>query len=354
MNSSLFEPLKLGALQLPNRIVMAPLTRMRAHEDRTPSEAMIQYYSDRSGAGLIIAEATSVSPMGVGYPKTPGIWSEKHVEGWKPITQAVHKKNGRIFLQLWHVGRVSDPVYLDGKFPVAPSAEAPGGFVSGIRPQKSFVTPRALELSEIPAIVNEFRVAAGNALKAGFDGVEIHGANGYLLDQFLQDGSNKRTDVYGGSIENRARLMLEVVDAVVSVCGAARVGLHLSPRGEAHSMFDSNPLVTFSYVVEQVKKRNIAFIFSREAHDGAGYLGKVLKEKFGGVYIANQNLTQSQAERIVQTREADAVAFGRLFIANPDLPVRFLKNALLNEPDPSTFYSSGEQGYNDYPFYSVH
>ncbi|MGZ3809352.1 MAG: alkene reductase, partial [Bacteriovorax sp.] len=240
--SNLFQPIKIGPLSLKNRIIMAPLTRARTTgEGRVPNDLMAQYYSQRSGAGLILTEAVSVHPMGVGYARTPGIWSAEQVEGWKKITKAVHVKGGKIFLQLWHVGRISDPMYLKGEMPVAPSAIRPAGHVSLVRPEKDYVTPRALETEEISGIVQAFKSGAENAKMAGFDGVEIHGANGYLIDQFLQDGTNKRTDQYGGAIENRARLLLEITDAVISVWGADRVGVHLAPRGDAHDMKDSNP-----------------------------------------------------------------------------------------------------------------
>lgn len=352
--SGLFEPLQLGDVRLPHRVLMAPLTRCRASggDGRTPNDLMGEYYVQRASAGIIFSEATSVDPMGVGYPNTPGIWLKEHVEGWKKITDRVHATGGRMLLQLWHVGRVSDPVYLDGKLPVAPSAIAPGGHVSLVRPKKSFVTPRALELSEIPGIIEAYRKGAENAKAAGFDMVEIHGANGYLLDQFLQDGSNKRTDAYGGSIENRARLMLEVTDAVISVWGAGRVGMHLAPRGDAQSMGDSNPLATFGYAARELGKRKIAFICARESL-GPGRIGPELKKIFGGVYIANENFTKESAEQVLKAGEADAVAFGKLFIANPDLPERFRKNAPLNPPIPETFYASGPQGYTDYPFLSA-
>jgi 2,4-dienoyl-CoA reductase-like NADH-dependent reductase (Old Yellow Enzyme family) len=242
---------------------------------------MREYYQQRVGAGLIISEATSISPMGVGYPNTPGIWSKEQVAGWQRVTDGVHNAGGRIILQLWHVGRISDPVYLNGARPVAPSAIAPGGHVSMIRPEKSFVTPRPLELDEIPAIIEEYRRGAENALAAGFDGVELHGANGYLLDQFLQDVSNHRTDEYGGPIENRARLMLEAVDAAISVWGAARVGLHLNPRAATHSMGDSNKAATFGYVAREVGKRGIAFICARESLEEPR-LEPELKKAFGG------------------------------------------------------------------------
>lgn len=344
----LLEPLSLGDLKLANRIFMAPLTRCRASAGRVPNAMMRDYYVQRASAGLILTEATSVSPMGVGYPNTPGIWSPEQTAGWKQITTAVHAAGGKMFLQLWHVGRVSDPSYLDGALPVAPSAIAPKGHVSLVRPHKSFVTPRALEASEIPGIVEAYRQGAANALAAGFDGVEIHGANGYLLDQFLQDSTNKRTDYYGGPIENRARLMLEVTDAVISVWGAGRVGMHLAPRGDAHDMGDSNLAATFGYVARELGRRKIAFLCARESL-GPNRLGPELKKQFGGLYVANEAHTRESAEQLLQTGEADAVAFGKAFIANPDLPLRFARNAPLNPPDSNTFYADGPKGYTDYP-----
>jgi len=288
----MFDPIKVGALEWPNRIVMAPLTRSRAvGGGRVPNALMAEYYVQRASAGLILSEATSVTPMGVGYADTPGIWSDEQVDGWKIVTEAVHKAGGRIFLQLWHVGRISDPSFLDGALPVAPSAIQPDGHVSLLRPKRPYVTPRALDLEEIPGIVAAYRKGAENAKKAGFDGVEIHGANGYLLDQFLQDSTNRRTDAYGGPIENRARLMLEVTDACIEVWGADRVGVHLAPGRDSHDMGDSTPLETFGYVARELGKRKIAFIFTREGQ-GPDALGPMIKKEFGGVWIANQQLTR--------------------------------------------------------------
>jgi 2,4-dienoyl-CoA reductase-like NADH-dependent reductase (Old Yellow Enzyme family) len=345
---TLFDPLRVGDLELPNRIIMAPLTRCRAEPGRVPGALMAEYYVQRASAGLIISEATSVTPMGVGYPDTPGIWSEAQIQGWKNVTDAVHAAGGRIFLQLWHVGRISDPVYLDGQLPVAPSAVRPQGHVSLIRPKREYVTPRALETAEIAGIVEAYRQGAANAKAAGFDGVEIHGANGYLLDQFLQDSTNQRSDQYGGSLENRARLMLEVTDAVISVWGAGRVGMHLAPRADAHDMGDSNRAETFTYVARELGKRGIAFICARE-HEADDSLGPQLKQAFGGVFIANERFTGKQASRWLAEGKADAVAFGIPFIANPDLPARLAADAPLNEPDSSTFYAAGPAGYIDYP-----
>ena len=349
---TLLDPVRIGAWDLPNRIIMAPLTRQRAGVERVPNVLMAEYYRQRASAGMIISEATSVTPMGVGYADTPGIWSAEQVEGWKRVTQAVHGAGGQMLLQLWHVGRMSDPMFLNGAQPVAPSAIAPAGHVSHVRPPKKFVTPRALDLAEIPGIVEAYRLGAQNAQLAGFDGVEIHGANGYLLDQFLQDKTNHRTDAYGGSIENRARLMLEVADAVVSVWGPERVGMHIAPRGDAHDMGDSNPLATFSYVARELSKRRLAFLCAREAL-GEKRIGPQLKAAFGGKYIANEQFTFATGNQVLAASEADAVAFGIPFLANPDLPERFRQNAPLNTPDKSTFYSSGARGYTDYPTLEV-
>ncbi|MBV9569375.1 MAG: alkene reductase, partial [Hyphomicrobiales bacterium] len=317
-------------------------------EGRVPNVMMREYYSQRASAGLILSEATSVTPMGVGYPRTPGIWSQEQVVGWRAITESVHRAGGRMLLQLWHVGRISDPIYLDGALPVAPSAIAAKGHVSQIRPQKPFVTPRALAIEEIAGVIGAFRKGAENAKAAGFDGVEIHGANGYLLDQFLQDGSNHRGDAYGGSIENRARLMLEVADAVIGVFGAGRVGMHLSPRRDSNDMGDSDPAETFGYVARELKKRRLAFICARESL-AEPRLGPFIKREFGGTYIVNEGFTRETGERALAAGEADAVAYGKLFIANPDLPRRFRLDAPLNPWRPEGFYGPGPEGYVDYP-----
>ena len=346
---TLFDPLKAGELELSNRIIMSPLTRARAVDKRVPNELMADYYRQRASAGMILSEATAISPQAVGYANTPGIWSEEQVEGWSTVTSAVHQAGGKILLQLWHVGRISHPHFLDGKLPVAPSESAAEGYVSLLRPKQAFVTPRALTTEEMPGIVEDYRRAAINAKNAGFDGVEIHGANGYLLDQFLQDSSNKRCDSYGGSIENRARLMLEVTDACIEVWGAGRVGMHLAPRGDFHSMGDSNPLATFSYVAGELGKRKIAFIACRESL-GPGRIGPQLKEIFGGCYVANEKFDLETAQMVLSEGEADAVAFGVMFIANPDLPRRFKLSAPLNKPRIELFYADGAEGYTDYPF----
>ena len=345
---NLFTPIRVGDLDLPNRIFMAPLTRARSGASRVPNALMAEYYRQRASAGLILSEATVVSSQGIGYADTPGIWSDAQVQGWKAVTHAVHEAGGRIFLQLWQVGRVSHPSLLDGARPVAPSPIAPSGHVSLVRPQTGYVVPRALSREELPGIVEAFRLGAANAMAAGFDGVEIHGANGYLLDQFLQDRSNHRTDDYGGSIANRARLLLEVTDAAVGVWGAARVGVHLAPRGDAHDVGDSDRLATFSHVARELGRRGIAFIAARE-NSGPGRIGPQLKAAFGGTWVANEGLDAASANALLAAGEADAVAFGKLFIANPDLPRRFATGAPLNTPDPQTFYAPGAKGYTDYP-----
>ncbi|XBS68006.1 alkene reductase [Acerihabitans sp. KWT182] len=346
---NLYEPVKIGALELRNRIVMAPLTRMRAIKGRSPGPLTKEYYVQRASAGLILTEATSVSPQGVGYPNTPGIWSEEQVAAWRDVTDAVHQAGGKIIIQLWHVGRISDPVYLDGALPVAPSAIAPAGHVSMLRPLKPYEVPRALETKEIPGIVEDFRRGAQNAKRAGFDGIEIHSANGYLFDQFLHDGSNKRTDGYGGSIANRARFLLETVDALLTVWPSDRLGVHLNLMSSSYSMHDSNPRAMFGYVVEELDKRKLAFIFARESLDFPDRIGPQVRKTFSGAWIANEKLTQASAEALINTGEADAAAFGNLFIANPDLVRRFQRHAPLNPLIQQTIYAEGGIGYTDYP-----
>lgn len=345
---SLQDSLKIGPMEISNRIIMAPLTRCRADEGRVPNEMMVEYYRQRASAGFILTEATAISPMAVGYPDTPGIWTEEQVSGWKAVTDAVHQAGGRIVMQLWHVGRVSDPYYLDGELPVAPSPIALDGHVRQLRPMRPYCTPRALELDEIPGIMDTYAKAAENAKKAGFDGVQLHGANGYLPEQFLKDGANHRTDKYGGSIENRGRFTFEALDALIDVWGADRVGLHLSPANNA-MISDSNPVALYTHVAKEVQRRNIAFICSREALTD-NFIGVHIRKHYHGVFIANEAFTRETAQVIVETGAADAVAFGRLFIANPDLPKRIIHATQLNEPDAETFYSPGPQGYTDYPF----
>jgi len=345
---TLLDPITIGDLTLPNRVIMAPLTRLRGTVDHIPTPIIAEYYAQRASAGLIISEGTPVSPMGVGYAQVPGIWSPAQTELWKPIVAAVHAAGGRIFAQIWHVGRVSHSMFLNGKLPVAPSAIAPAGHVNNIRPEQPFETPHALTYDEIQHTIEDFRQGAANAKEAGFDGVEIHGANGYLLDQFLHSGSNVRTDAYGGSIENRARLMLEVADAAISVYGAGRVGMHLAPRGDVMSMSDDNPTETFLYVARELGRRKLAFLCARE-YEAPGWLGPQLKQAFGGVYIANEKFTFDSANAAIERGDCDAVAFGKLYVANPDLVERFRINADLNVPQSTTFYSHGPEGYVDYP-----
>lgn len=352
MSNLLFTPLQVGALLLPNRVIMAPLTRSRADEGRVPSAEAVEYYVQRASAGLILSEATAVMPMGVGYADTPGIWSDEQIEGWKRVTAAVHAQGGRILLQLWHVGRISDPMFLNGELPVAPSAIAPQGYVSLVRPKKPYVTPRALETDEIPAIVAAYKQGAQNAKDAGFDGVEIHGANGYLIEQFLLSESNTRTDGYGGSLENRARFALEVTDAVLEIWGAARVGYHMSPKGDIVGAGDEDLLETYGYLARELGQRNLAFLFCRESRDEP-YLTPHLKQAFGGITIANQGGTKAEAEELIESGQADAFSWGQLFIANPDLPLRLEQDAPLNEPNPATYYQYPDgdkaEGYTNYP-----
>lgn len=345
--SILFEPLTIGDITLPNRIVLAPLTRCRAGKTRVPNEMMREYYTQRASAGLMLSEATIVSAQGAGYHGTAGIWTEEQVEGWRMVTQSVHRAGGRFFLQLWHCGRVSDPEFHDGAAPVAPSAVLPAGRVMLLRPFRPYVMPRALETEEVEAIVQDFRRGALNARRAGFDGVEIHAANGYLIDQFLQDKTNRRNDRYGGSIENRARFLMEIVDACVEVWGPKRVGVHLRPRMEEHDMGDSNPRALFPYVASELGARGIGFLFIREIW-GEDSLLPEMKRRFGGVVICNELMSAADGERLIEAGHADAIAFGRDYIANPDLVERIREGADLTASDTSTFFTNGASGYSDY------
>jgi len=347
---SLFDPLVAGAFHLPNRIVMSPLTRCRADAGRIPSALMVEYYRQRAGAGLIISEGTVISPTAAGFPDTPGIWNAAQVAGWRRVTEAVHAAGGRIVCQLWHVGRLSHPVYIDGAQPVAPSAVPAAGHVRLMRPITDHPVPRALDLAEIAGIVEDFRSAAVNAKAAGFDGVELHAANGYLIDQFMQDKTNRRTDGYGGPIANRLRFLLEVTDAVSGVWGAGRVGVHLTPRCDVNDAGDSDPRALFSAVARALKGRGVAFLCLRERLKPDSLID-MIRQEFGGVVVANEDLTQASAEALLAGGRADAAAFGRAFIANPDLVERLRRGAMLNPPDPETFYGhqNGARGYTDYP-----
>jgi N-ethylmaleimide reductase len=355
-NENLFSPFQLGDLQLNNRMVLSPMTRSRALEGNVPNPLAATYYAQRASAGLQITEASQVSPQGVGYIRTPGMHSSAQVAGWKKITEAVHQAGGKIFAQLWHVGRISHPDFHDGALPVAPSALEFEGEAFTQNGKVKIGTPRALALDELPGIVAQFRRAAENAKAAGFDGVELHGANGYLLDQFLRDSSNHRTDAYGGSVQNRARLPLEVTEAVIEVWGAQRVGYKLSPHFAMFSMSDSNPVETFSYLTEQLNKLGVGYIHIGEAIAGpmaapAGTLRvtPILREKFSGAVIVNGGYDARSGNAVLARGEADLVAFGVPFLANPDLPARYQQNAPLNPPDQATFYAGEEKGYIDYP-----
>ena len=352
-SNTLFTPCRLGALELPNRVLMAPLTRSRAGAGNVPSDLAVTYYTQRASAGLIISEATQVVPEGQGYPTTPGIHSEDQVAGWKRVTDAVHKAGGRMVLQLWHVGRVSHPVYQPGsKLPVAPSAIAPKGQLYGPDWKKiDYVAPRALNLAELPGIVAGYVKGAKNAKQAGFDGVEVHGANGYLLDEFLRDGSNTRTDRYGGSLENRARLLIEVVAAVVEVWGASRVGVRLSPLNPNNDMADSNPRATFGFAARALAHFGLAWVHVLEPFDTPPETEvlSTIKRACNSPVIANNGYTLATAEAAIAAGRADAIAFGKLFLANPDLPTRLRTGAALNAWDMKTFYGGGAAGYTDYP-----
>jgi N-ethylmaleimide reductase len=354
--ASLFSPYQLGDLALANRLVMSPMTRSRALEGNAPNPLAATYYAQRASAGLIITEATQVSPQGVGYIRTPGIHSAEQVAGWKTVVDAVHRAGGKIFSQLWHVGRVSHPDFHGGALPVAPSALPVEGEAFTTSGRVKLVTPRALAADELPGIVTQFRRAAENAKAAGFDGVELHGANGYLLDQFLRDGANHRTDAYGGDIANRARFPLEVTDAVIGVWGAQRVGYKLSPYFAGYSMSDSNPIATFSYIATELSKRGLLYLHVGEAVAGpmAAPAGTrratpILRDIFGGTVIVNGGYDAGSGQAAIARGEADLVAFGVPFLANPDLPARYRSNAALNAPDPATFYAGEEKGYVDYP-----
>src|ERR1700712_5426149 len=353
--TKLFDSYKLGPLNLPNRLVMAPLTRNRAVAGLVPSPLAIEYYGQRASAGLLITEASQVSQQGQGYQDTPGIYSREQVAGWRKVTDRVHQSGGRIFIQLWHVGRVShSSLQPNNQAPVAPSAIRVKGktYVGGAFTDIS--EPRALALEEIPGIIESFRRGAANAMDAGFDGVEIHGANGYLLDQFARDSSNKRTDAYGGPIENRARLMLEVSKAVAAEAGAERTGIRISPVTPANDISDSDPQPLYEYIVDQLSAQKLVYIHVVEGATGgprdiAPFDYGSLRKRFSGAYIANNGYDFELANKVLTANEADLIAFGKPFLANPDLVERLKRGAPLNAPDKATFYGGGAKGYTDYP-----
>ena len=359
--TDLFSTVKLGSQTLPNRVVMSPMTRLRA-DGTVPTELMATYYAQRAGAGLIVSECTMVSPMSNGYMNCPGIYSAEQVEGWKLVTKAVHDKGGKIFLQLWHSGRVSHPSLLNGELPVAPSAIAASGTLHTPEGKAELDTPRALETSEIPELVEQFRIGAKNAKEAGFDGVELHGAFGYLIDQFLQDVSNQREDEYGGAIANRARFLLEVVAAVTEVWGGNYVGIKLSPSNTFYGMGDSNAKATFSYAIEALNDFNLAYIHLMEPSpqdlEHGNVINPVLPEFcsiYQGTIITNGGYDKDSGHEAIAEEQAQLVSYGRPYIANPDLVQRFKADAELNEPNPKTFYGRGDDenakvGYTDYPF----
>ena len=353
--SKLFDPYKLGAVTLSNRTVMAPLTRNRAVAGFVPNPLAVEYYGQRASAGLLVTEASQVSQQGQGYQDTPGIYSKEQVAGWRKVTDRVHERGGHIYIQLWHVGRISHTtLQANGGAPVAPSAVPAQSktFVGGTFADVS--EPRALELSEIPGIIDSFKRASANALEAGFDGVEIHGANGYLLDQFAKDGANKRTDAYGGSIENRARLMIEVSKAVAAEAGADRTGIRISPVTPANDISDSNPQPLFDHIVDQLNALKLVYIHVIEGATGgprdiAPFDYDSLRKRFSGTYIANNGYDFKLATEVLDKNKADLIAFGKLFISNPDLVERLKLGAPLNDFDKATFYGGDAKGYTDYP-----
>lgn len=355
MSTDLFSPITIGDMKLANRMVMAPMTRNRANENIAPHELNVTYYQQRATAGLIITEASQVSPEAVGYPGTPGIYSEAQVAGWHKVTDAVHAEGGRIFIQLWYCGRISHPDLLPaGQTPVAPSAIKPEGEVMTYEGMKAYVKPRALEANEIAGIVGQYRHAAEMAKEAGFDGIEVHAANGYLIDQFLRDGTNDRTDQYGGSNENRMRILNEVLDAVTEVWPSNRVGVRLTPENSFNSMSDSNPLDHFSYFITELNRRNLAYLHVLEGDMMSKSVNvdyRVLRDCFDGLYMANNGYDKDRAEKSLGNGNSDLVAFGVPFLANPDLVFRFQNGLPLNDIDFDTFYGGAEQGYIDYPYY---
>ena len=350
----LFTPIEIGPLKLPNRIVMAPLTRSRAAAGNVPTVLNALYYAQRASAGLIVSEATQVAPEGQGYISTPGIHSADQIEGWKCVTGAVHVAGGRIVLQLWHVGRISHQSFQPGgKLPVAPSAIRPNGQAFTANGFEPIPTPRALDIAEIPGVVAQYAQGARNAMAAGFDGVEVHGANGYLIDQFLRDGTNKRIDAYGGSIENRTRFLLEVVDAVTAAVGAERTGLRISPQNGQNDIADSDPQRLFDHVASALSGKGLCYLHVIEGDTGGTAVPSFdyseIKRRFGGIVIANNGFDRERANEAIEQARADLVAFGKPFIGNPDLVIRLYLDAPLNPANRETFYGGADQGYTDYP-----
>jgi len=352
MMSDLFSPIQLGSLKVSNRMVMAPMTRNRAPQG-IPTELMAEYYCQRATAGLIVTEGAQVSEQGVGYPATPGIFSEANIKGWQPVTQAVHHAGGHIYCQLWHCGRISHPDYHGGDKPVAPSAIQAAGQAFTYEGLKDFVQPRALEAAEIPGIVDQYRHAAVCAIKAGFDGVEIHSANGYLLDQFLRDGTNRRTDLYGGSIENRIRLLKEVAEAVVAEIGEDKVGVRISPVNAFNDIHDSDSQTLFNAVARMLSEIGVVYLHvvevSMTGEPDQSVDMTEIRQHFSGLYIANGGYDKARGNAAIAAGYADLVAYGIPYLANPDLPERFKRDAFLNEADQATFYGGDEHGYTDYP-----
>lgn len=352
---TLFDPITLGAIEAPNRILMAPLTRGRATRSHVPTPLMGEYYSQRASAGLIISEATGISQQGLGWPSAPGLWSEEQVDAWKPIVRAVHEAGGRIVAQLWHMGRLVHPDFLGGAAPVSASATTAPSYAHTYEGTKPYAQARALELPQIKEVIDDYRVAAEHALAAGFDGVQLHAANGYLIDQFLRDGTNHRTDRYGGSVENRIRLLTEVTQVLIGVAGADRTGVRLSPNDDPQGCGDSDSELLFTKAAEALDHLRIAFLEMRASRPESTFraasrqLVPAIRRAFRGVLILNSDYTLEDGTQDVNSGQADAIAFGRPFLANPDLPARFAKRAPLNEPNPNTFYSPGEAGYTDYP-----
>ena len=353
---SLFDPIRLGAIHAPNRIIMAPLTRGRATRDHVPTPIMVEYYTQRADAGLIITEATGISQQGLGWPYAPGIWSEEQVAAWRPVTQAVHDAGGRIVCQIWHMGQLVHPDFLGGQPPVAPSATTAPDSAHTYEGKKPYEQARALRLDEIPGLLGDYRKAAANAIAAGFDGVQIHAANGYLIDEFLRDGTNHRDDAYGGSIANRTRLLREVTQAVADTVGADRTGVRLSPNGLIQGCNDSNPVPLFEAAAAVLQEIGIAFLEMREPGEG-GTFGKsdhppiapFMRKAFTGPMILNSDYDPARAAAALERGEADAIAFGRPYIANPDLVRRIAEGLPLNKDVAKTWYSQGPEGYTDYP-----